>query len=156
MIAHIAAISKNNCIGQDNALPWHLPEDLQHFKNLTNGRVVLMGRKTWESLPAKFRPLPNRKNIIITRQTDYSVPDGVEVYQNIDEALDARREKDIMIIGGAQIYKQTMSKADTLYITQVKQTVAGDAYYPEINPDIWKEVEREDHDGFSFLKYIKT
>ena len=87
----IAALSENNCIGKQNALPWYLPEDLKHFKTITTDKIVLMGRKTWESLPEKFRPLPNRTNIIITRQTDFSVPESVHVFASIDEATTAFR-----------------------------------------------------------------
>lgn len=152
----IAGISKNNCIGVNGSLPWDIPEDLKHFREMTAGKTVLMGRKTWESLPAKFRPLPNRTNIIITRQTDYSVPPGVEVYATIDEATDKHSNEEIMVIGGAEIYKQTIEQANTLYITHINQTVAGDAFFPAINLTVWKENARENHDGFSFVTYIRA
>ncbi len=151
----IAAVSENNCIGKQNALPWYLPEDLKHFKTITTGKVVLMGRKTWESLPEKFRPLPNRINIIITRQTDFPVPESVFVFTSIEEAVKNFPDKEIMVIGGAEIFRQTIDKADTLYITEVKQKIDGDVFFPEIDKNMWKEIEREDHPGFSFLKYIK-
>src|SRR3989338_2205011 len=153
MLALIAAIAKNNCIGHHNGIPWRIPEDMQHFKDLTKGKIVLMGRKTWESLPPKFRPLPNRKNIVITRQLPYSTPANVEVYQSIDDALSAHRGEDIMVIGGAEIYRQTIDRADTLFITHVNQTIQGDAFFPSIDPDKWKEVEQENHEGFSFVTY---
>lgn len=155
MLALVAAVSKNNCIGRHNAIPWRIPEDMQHFKDVTNGKIVLMGRKTWESLPPKFRPLPNRKNIVITRQTPYSVPENVEVHPSIDDALAAHEGKDIVVIGGAEIYRQTIDRADTLYITHVNREVNGDAYFPKIDPAIWKETEREEHDGFAFVTYKK-
>ncbi len=155
MIALIAAIAKNNCIGHHNTIPWQIPEDMQHFKKITNGKIVLMGRKTWESLPPKFRPLPNRKNIVITRQIPYKVPVGVEVYVSIDDALAAYQDNDIMVIGGAEIYRQTIDKADTLFITQVDMDVDGDAFFPDIDKNIWKETEREDHNEFSFVTYKK-
>ncbi len=153
MIALVAAIAKNNCIGVDNDLPWHLPEDLKHFKKLTSGKTVLMGRKTWESLPEKFRPLPNRTNIVITRQATYSVPEGVELYTSIDAALDAHKKEDVMVIGGAQIYSQTIQSADLLYITHVETTVDGHAFFPAIDPTQWKVTEKDPREGFSFVTY---
>lgn len=151
----IAGISKNNCIGKNGQLPWNIPEDLKHFREMTAGKTVLMGRKTWESLPEKFRPLPKRTNIIITRQTDYPVPVGVEVYATIDEATAKHPDEEIMVIGGAEIYRQTIAKADTLYMTHIDQTVDGDAFFPEIDLNVWKEQEREDHEGYSFVTYKK-
>src|SRR3990167_8903662 len=112
-ITLIAAISKNNVIGTEGRLPWHIPEDMKHFKTLTMGKVVLMGRKTWESIPEKFRPLPGRTNVIITRQPDYPVPTGVQTFQSTDDAL----KNDVMVIGGAEIYRQTIDRADRLEIT---------------------------------------
>ena len=153
MLSLIAAIAENNCIGKNNSLPWHIPEDLKHFKEITSGKIVLMGRKTWESIPEKFRPLPKRTNIVITRQKDFSVPAGVEVYQEIEPALAAHPDEEIVVIGGAEIYRQTVDWADRLYITEVDQTVDGDAFFPEIAPTLWKEVEREKYDGFSFVNY---
>ncbi len=153
MLSLIAAISKNNCIGKDNQVPWHIPEDLKHFKEVTTGKAVLMGRKTWESIPEKFRPLPKRKNIVITRQKDYPVPAGVELYQEIEAALTAHPNEEIMVIGGAEIYRQTIARADRLYITEVNQVADGDAFFPEIDTSVWKEVGRENHTGFSFVIY---
>lgn len=154
-LALVAAVSTNNCIGKDGQLPWHIPEDMKRFKELTMGKTVLMGRKTWESLPVKFRPLPQRKNIIITRQEGYIVPDGVWIYSSIDAALKAHGQEDIMVIGGAEIYRQTINRADTLHITHVHQSVDGDAFFPTIDPTIWREVEKENHGEFSFVKYAK-
>lgn len=151
----IAGISKNNCIGKNGQLPWNIPEDLKHFREMTVGKTVLMGRKTWESLPEKFRPLPKRTNIIITHQTDYPVPVDVEVYATIDEAAAKHPNEEIMVIGGAEIYRQTIAKADTLYMTHIDQTVDGDAFFPEIDLNVWKIQEREDHEGYSFVTYKK-
>lgn len=153
MLSLIAAISQNNCIGKDNTLPWNIPEDLKHFKDITTGYIVLMGRNTWESIPEKFRPLSNRKNIVVTRDKYYMVPEGVEVYSSIDEALEKYKNKDVFVVGGASIYKQTIAKADRLFITEVKQFVDGDAFFPEIERQVWKEVDREDFNGFSFVEY---
>lgn len=155
MLSLIAGISQNNCIGKNGQLPWHIPEDLKHFREVTAGKIVLMGRKTWESLPEKFRPLPNRINIIITRQADYSTPTGVEIFDTIDEAMSAHREQEIIVIGGAEIYQQTIAHADRLYITHINQTVDGDAFFPTIDTTIWHETERLDHDGYSFVTYEK-
>lgn len=156
MIALIAAISENNCIGKKNTLPWYLPEDLKRFKKLTTGHVVLMGRKTWESIPEKFRPLPNRTNVVITRQKNWSA-DGAVVFSNIEDALQAHREKNVFIIGGGQIYVQTIDKADTLYITHVKHTIDQcDVFFPKIDPSIWNAAEQEQHQQFSFVTYKKS
>ncbi len=155
MIALIAAIAKNNCIGNNGTLPWHLPEDLAHFKRLTTDATVMMGRKTWESLPEQFRPLPNRKNIVITRQEQYPLPQEVLRYGSPQAALDAHANEQLFIIGGAELYAQTIALSDRLYITHVDQTVDGDAFFPAIDPTIWKEIEREDHPLFSFVTYIK-
>lgn len=154
-ISLIVAISKNNCIGKNNALLWHIPEDMKHFKKLTVGKVVLMGRKTWESLPNKYRPLPNRTNVVITRQENYVVPENVEVYSNIDKAFEAHSDEEVAVIGGGQIYSLVMDKVDTLYITHVHDEVEGDTFFPEIDMEKWKETEREDHENFSFVTYKK-
>ncbi len=155
MIALIAAISENNCIGKNNTLPWHIPEDMKHFRKLTNGKTVVMGRKTWESIPEKFRPLPNRKNVVITRNLDYTVPDSVMLYHSVKEALE-HEGGDVMVIGGAEIYVQSIELADTLYITHVHTFIEdGTAFFPTIDKNIWKEAEREDHEHFSFVTYKK-
>ncbi|HYE60209.1 MAG TPA: dihydrofolate reductase [Candidatus Kapabacteria bacterium] len=149
----VAAVAENQCIGKNGTLPWHIPEDMKHFKELTSGHVVLMGRKTWESIPEKFRPLPHRINIVITRQEAYAVPEGVFVFPTIEEALAAFPGKDMMVIGGAQMYAETIGRADTLYITHVHSVVPGDTFFPSIDPTIWRETDRKDHDGFSFVTY---
>lgn len=165
MLSIVAAVSENGVIGNKGTLPWHLPEDMKRFKALTMGKIVLMGRKTWESLPEKFRPLPGRKNVVLTRQTTLTPAlslrgrargddeSPVETYTTIDEALAAHRGEDIMVIGGAEIYRQTIDKADTLYITEVHQQAEGDAYFPKIDPAKWQETAREDHGEISFVVY---
>ena len=152
-ISLIAAIAANNCIGKNNSLPWRIPEDMKRYKEITMGKVIIMGRKTWESIPEKFRPLPGRKNVIITRQAEYPVPSGVELYSDIPAAFTAHKEEEVIINGGAEIYRQTIGLADTLYITHVNQPVDGDAFFPEIDKAKWQETKREDHDGFSFVVY---
>ena len=156
MIALIAAISENYVIGNDNDLPWHIPEDLKHFKEVTKGHTVLMGRKTWESIPEKYRPLPKRLNIVITRQENYDVPEGVELFSSIDAAFDAHKGEDIMVIGGGGIYEQTIERADRLYMTHVHREVPGDVFFPKIDESIWKEIERDDHEEFSFVTYERA
>jgi dihydrofolate reductase len=155
MITLIAALAENNCIGKNGTLPWHIPEDLAHFKELTNGKIVLMGRKTWESLPEKFRPLPNRKNIVISRQKGYELPADVEIFDEITDAFKKYQKDEIFVIGGAEIYRQSIEAADILEITRVHQVVDGDAFFPEIKKDIWEEVGRIDFEKFSFLRYKK-
>jgi dihydrofolate reductase len=154
-VSLIAAVADNGCIGKKNQLPWYLPEDLKRFKQLTTGKVVLMGRRTWESLPEKFRPLPNRTNVVITRQPNFTVPAGVEVYPDITAALQKHSGDELFIIGGAEIYKQTIGAADTLFITEVHQTIDGDAFFPTIDKAAWKETSRENFAGFSFVTYSK-
>jgi len=153
MLSIIVAISQNNCIGKNNALPWDIPEDLKHFKDITNGHAVLMGQNTWESIPEKFRPLPNRKNIVVTREKDYKVPENVEVYNSLDEALEKYKTQDLFVVGGASIYAQTITKANKLFITEVHQFVDGDTFFPEIDKNVWQEAKREDCNGFSFVQY---
>jgi dihydrofolate reductase len=148
----IAALSRNRCIGKNGTIPWRIPEDMAHFKALTTGNVVVMGRKTWESLPERFRPLPERTNIVLTRQTDYPLPDGVERYVSLTDALEAHPYELLFVIGGGEVYKEALPLADRLELTHVDQDVDGDAFFPEIG-EVWKEVTREDHDGFSFVSY---
>ncbi len=153
MLTLIAAIAENNVIGHGNTLPWHIPEDLKRFKDATMGKTVLMGRKTWESLPNKSRPLPGRKNVVITRQENYPLPDGVRRFANIEDALNACANEDVFVIGGAEIYRQTLSLADLLIITHIAQTVPGDAFFPEIDPVFWQETQREVYNGYAFMTY---
>ena len=152
-ITIIAAVAENGCIVKDGKLPWHLPEDLKHFKEVTTGNTVIMGRKTWESLPEKFRPLPHRKNVVITRQLDYSVPQEVSVFSSLESALNEYAHHSVMIIGGAEIYRQAFPLADKLELTRIHQRVEGDAFFPIINSAEWKEARRENHEGYSFFTY---
>ena len=153
-ISLVAAISKNNCIGKNGELPWNLPEDMKRVKELTVGRNVIMGRRTWESIPEKYRPLPNRKNIVITSDSNYRLPLGVERYATVQDAIVAHRDEEIIGFGGQRIFEAMLPLADTLYITHVDRIVEdGDAFFPKIDAGIWKETEREDHEGFSFVMY---
>jgi len=141
-IALIAALTENRVIGRDNQLPWRISADLKHFKALTMGKPIVMGRKTWESIG---RPLPGRKNIVVTRDTAYQA-EGCQVVHSIEQALDTAGEVDeVMIIGGAGLYRQTLGRADRLYLTRVKAEVDGDTWFPEIDPQQWHELACESH-----------
>ena len=142
MLSIVAAISDNNVIGKDNKLLWHLPEDLKRFKELTMGHTIIMGRKTFESLG---KVLPNRKHIVITRDTNYKVNnENVEIINDIN-GLEKyiKDDKEHFVIGGAIIYNQLIKKANKLYITKIHKVYEGDAYFPKINEEDWKIVEIE-------------
>lgn len=137
----IYAKSKNGVIGRDNTMPWYLPEDMIHFKNLTQGAPVIMGRKTWESLPPKFRPLPERLNIILTRSDEWH-PEGAITVTSLQEALDkATGASEVWVIGGAQIYEIAVPAADFAYVTEIHETYEGDTFAPELAEDQWQEYE---------------
>jgi dihydrofolate reductase len=143
-ISIIVAVAKNNVIGKDNTLIWHLPADMKFFKEKTTGHCIITGRKNYESIPEKFRPLPNRINIVITRQKNYNAP-GAIVVSSIKEAIEKAKQtgdNETFIIGGAEIYKQCLQYTDTIYLTQIYHSFDGDAFFPEINPEQWKETER--------------
>jgi len=143
MISLIAAIGKNNELGKGNTLLWHMPADMNYFREKTRGHTVIMGRKTFESLKA---PLPKRTNIVITRDQSYA-PAGVEVVHSLEEALTkVRGEEEAFVMGGAEIYKQSLPLADRLYITHIEaEDKDADAFFPEIIPIAWNEVSREEH-----------
>ena len=146
-------------IGREGRLPWHLPEDLAHFKALTSGRPVIMGRKTWDSLPAKFRPLPGRNNVVITRQPGWSAS-GATVTSDLQHALElCGAAEEVWIIGGAQIYAQAEPLAQRIEVTKIAQDFEGDAFAPTLG-EHWKETARENHVSsgglsFSFITYNK-
>ena len=155
MIAIIAAVAKNNVIGSKNDLPWHLPEDLKRFRQLTRGKVVVMGRKTYESIFARLKkPLPERTNVVISSQ-NLELPEGVELYDSLTDAIGAHSGQEIFIIGGAQIFKQSLSLADRLYITHIDKEYQGDAFFPEIDETIWQKTAEEKFEGYSFVTYQK-
>lgn len=135
-------MSENRVIGNHNQLPWHLPADLKHFKNITMGHPIIMGRKTYESIG---RPLPGRLNIIITRDKNYQAP-GCTVVNSIEDALSITQENDeIFIIGGASLYQSMLPFTQRLYLTLIHQEIEGDAYFPELNMNDWVEIERNTH-----------
>jgi len=142
MLSIVVAMDRNRLIGCGNALPWRLPADLRHFKAVTMGKPIIMGRKTWESLPPRFRPLPGRRNVVISRQPAYAAP-GAEVAGSLDTAIAACRDKaQVFIIGGAEIYRLAMPLADTLIITEVNASPDGDARFPPIEHADWQEASR--------------
>lgn len=146
-ISMIAAIGKKDrSIGKDNALMWHVPADQKYFREVTKGHPVIMGRKTYESIPEQYRPLPGRPNIIVTRQDEYSVPEGVFVTDSLESAIDKAKETDneeVFIIGGQQIYEQGLQYTDKLYITIIDTEMTGDTFFPEYEQDFTKETFRE-------------
>lgn len=157
MINIIVAADENNTIGKDNDLIWHLPDDLKFFKQKTSGHPIIMGRKTFESVG---RPLPNRTNIIITRDKNYQV-DGCVVVNSLDEALSTTEDEEVFIVGGAEIYKQALPYTDRVYLTRVHDSFDGDRFFPELGSD-WEEVESILHPidekhvhAFTFQTYIK-
>lgn len=172
-ISLIAAISENRVIGRDNDLPWHIPEDLKRFKEITKGHPVIMGRKTYESIG---RLLPNRTNIIITRDKEYTV-EGAVIVNSLDEALRRAQDKnvniehgtinhelstdenEIFIIGGGQIFEQSIKSADKLYLTVVHTTIDGDAFFPEysdFNKEMYKRESSNEKYRYTFLDLIKS
>ena len=155
----IYARAANGVIGKNNTLPWHLPEDLAHFKRTTLGCPVIMGRKTWDSLPPKFRPLPGRRNIVITRQEKWN-ENGAYPAQNMQEALQlCEQSADVWVIGGAQLYALAEPLASTAVVTEIDRDFEGNAFAPTLGP-AWKETARERHIAasglpFSFVTYTR-
>ena len=157
MISIIVAVSDDWGIGKDNELLWHIPEDLRRFKNLTIGKCIIMGKKTWESLPK--RPLPGRKNIVLTDVPHECIDCSITAY-SIDDALSkCGNEEEVFVIGGGSVYRQFMKIADRLYITHVHRRAAADVYFPRIDMRSWKIVEKEDfpkdnaHPPYTYVVY---
>ncbi len=149
-VALVVAIADNGVIGADGGLPWRLPGDLQYFKRITMGKPLVMGRKTWESLPK--RPLPGRPNLVVTRQTDYAA-EGAEIFTDIDAVLaradalaaeSGAEEPEISVIGGAEIFRLALPRADRLYVTEVHAAPDGDTIFPVFDRSAWHEVAREE------------
>lgn len=147
LVSMIVAMAKNRVIGIENRLPWHIPEDLKYFKAVTMGKPIIMGRKTYESIG---RPLPGRANIVVTRNSDYA-PEGVMVVNSVIDALDCAKrqakavgESEIFIIGGEQLYRESLPFAEKIYLTEVEIALEGDAYFPIINPEEWCELNRQE------------
>lgn len=165
IISMIAAMGSNRVIGKDNDIPWHLPDDFKFFKNTTNGHHVIMGRKNWESLPHQFQPLPNRPNIVITRQPDYHT-NGAQVVQTLEEAIEianSNGEEEAFIIGGGEIYRMGLDISDKIYLTEIAADFEGQVTFPQFSKAIWKETKRVHHPkderhpfAFDFVEYIKS
>lgn len=165
IISMIAAVSENLVIGKDNDLVWRLPDDMRYFMETTKHHFVIMGRKNYESIPHKYRPLPNRVNIIVTRQDNYQATNCV-ITNSLEEAFEyakAKNQEEIFVIGGGQIYKQAMAITDRLYITEIKSKFEGDAFFPEVDKSIWHETSRIEHGiddrhkyEFDFVVYERT
>ena len=154
----IFARAANGVIGNHNTLPWHLPEDMAHFKRTTLGCPVIMGRKTWDSLPPKFRPLPGRSNIVITRQPDWQSSGAIPAH-SLEAALSlCAQAEHVWVIGGAQIYAQALPLATTVELTEIDADFDGDAYAPDLAAN-WREHQRESHTAanglaYSFVRYV--
>jgi dihydrofolate reductase len=165
IISLIAALAKNRTIGKNNDLPWHLPDDMKYFMQTTKGHYVIMGRKNYDSIPEKFKPLPNRTNIVVTRKKNF-IALGCIVVNSLDEGINLAKdanEKEVFIIGGAEIYKLSLSVATRLYLTEINGNIEGDTFFPAIDNADWKEVSRVHHEkdsrhafDFDFVVYNKN
>ena len=144
-IAYVVAMDDNRLIGRDNDLPWRLPDDMAWFRRQTLGKPCIMGRKTYDSLPPRFRPLPGRLNIVVTRNVDYEAP-GAIVVHSVEDALQAAGEvEEIVIVGGAELFRRLMPIVDRLYLTEVHGVVEGDVFFPEYDRAQWREIYRQEH-----------
>ncbi len=160
----IAAVAKNGVIGKANDLPWRLPDDMVFFMQTTQGHHVVMGRKNYTSLPEKFRPLPNRTNIVVTRQPNFDAP-GCKIVNQLEEGIrfaEKNGEQELFIIGGSEIYKLAFPQADRLYLTEIDAEIEGDIFFPEFDRKSWKEISRKQHVAdvrhqfaFDFVVYKK-
>lgn len=150
MISIIVAVAENNVIGKDNSLIWHLPRDLKHFKETTSGHYILMGRKTFES---NGKPLPNRTNVIITRDKNYKAEGCIVVYSLEDALKEAKNDPEIFIIGGGVIYEMALPLTDRIYLTKIHHSFEGDTYFPEINMEDWSISEQRNFEPDEKNKY---
>ena len=150
MLSLIVAVAENGVIGRDNTLPWHIPEDLRYFKQITSGKTVVMGRKTFQSIG---RPLPNRTNIVITRDKDFSA-EGVLVAHSLDEALAKGGDGEILVIGGSSLFAETLPRADRFYLTEIKRAYEGDVHFPEWDRSAWQEIARQPAESDSAVAFV--
>lgn len=155
----IAAVARNGVIGRGNELVWHNPIDAKHFRATTMGCPVIMGRKTWDSLPAKFRPLPGRRNLVVTRQSEWATSEaarGAEVVFSLDEALAAVAHTDaprVFVMGGGELYALALPHAEVLELTEIDADLDGDVRFPDWPRDAFEEVARIAHPGFAFVTW---
>jgi dihydrofolate reductase len=159
LVSLVVARSRNGTIGRKGGLPWRLPSDLKRFRDLTSGATVIMGRRTFESLPAAFRPLPNRRNLVLSSRADY-VAEGAEVYSDLSSALEACGGE-CFVIGGDLTYRQALAGARRVYATEIEAEIDGDAFFPALSQSEWRCVEqgeplRENGHNFSFHVYERT
>lgn len=163
-ISLIAALTKNRVIGRNNDLPWRLPDDMKYFMETTKSHHIIMGRKNYESIPARFRPLPERVNLLLTRQSNFVAP-GCRVIHSLQEGIDMAHqanEPELFVIGGSEVYKLALPSATHLYLTEIDTELDGDAFFPEIDHTQWNEVSRRQHPmddrhkfAFDFVVYSK-
>ncbi|MEZ4720539.1 MAG: dihydrofolate reductase [Flavobacteriales bacterium] len=161
IISLIVATAKNGVIGVNGDLPWRLPRDMKFFSETTRGHHVLTGRKNYESIPKKFRPLPGRTNLVITRNADFT-EEGIFAFDSINKAIDHARnhnETELFIIGGGEIYRQCIERADRIYLTQVEAKIEGDTHFPELDQRDWNrqllfEQPQDDVHNFAFKTYL--
>lgn len=166
MVKLIVAKASNDVIGKDNDLIWHLPADMRFFTQTTKGHIVIMGRRNWDSIPLKYRPLSERTNVVITRNKDFAHPDCLS-FQSLDEAISHfknEKQRDIFIIGGGQIYREALDKdlIDQMLVTHIDQAFEGDTWFPEIDEALWKKeavmshpTDEKNHFSFTVYKYTR-
>jgi dihydrofolate reductase len=159
-LAVVAAVARGGVIGRDNAIPWRLPEDMRRFRSLTTGHAVVMGRRTWDSLPDRFRPLPGRRNVVVTRNADWSA-EGAERASSLEDALGLlASEPKVFVMGGAELYASALPLADELLLTHVDLEVEGDAFFPPFDRRAFEEATREarvadDGTRYAFVRYVR-
>jgi len=151
----IAAMDESRVIGRNGEIPWDYPEDMKHFRQKTTGHPVIMGRKTYQSIPEDYRPLPDRTNIVLTRSGFDPEDESAEIVNSLDEAYEEARELDerAFVIGGASVYEAALEDADRMILTEVHREVEGDTFFPDWDDEAWEEVERDERDGFAFVEY---
>ncbi len=159
MISLVVARAANGTIGLDGSLPWHLPSDMRHFRELTAGHTVLMGHNTFESIPPKYRPLPQRRNLVLSSNAELKLP-GAEVFQDLSSAL-AACGGECFVIGGSTVYDETLAVADRVYATEIDAEIVGDVFFPELPPAEWRCSQRserifENELAFDFAVYERT
>ncbi|PSH00497.1 MAG: dihydrofolate reductase [Nanohaloarchaea archaeon SW_7_46_7] len=154
----IAAVSENRAIGKNGEIPWDIPEDMKHFKQTTMNHPVIMGRKTYQSFPKNVRPLPGRTNIVLTRSGFRPENESVKTANSLEEAYQIANQINdkAFVIGGASVYKKALENADEMILTEVHRKVDGDTFFPEWDKERWKETERDERDGYAFVRYERT